>query len=68
MSCTMHVILGDDNGGPYAHITMGEIPKQAEELTDQEVAESRDAARELFRNSFGEDAQSCVVYVEDDPA
>ena len=66
MTCTMHIVLGDDNGGPYAHVSLGEIPKDAEELTDAEVAESREAARKLFRDSYGEDPQSCVVYVEDD--
>lgn len=63
----MHVILGDDNGGPYAHVQLGDIPKDAEDLTDEEVAESREAAQQLYRDAYGEDAASCVVYVEDNP-
>jgi hypothetical protein len=61
----VHIVMGDDNGGPHAHVTLGDLDRQAESLTDREVAEWRMAARQVYCDAFGEAPDQLVVYVEE---
>ncbi len=60
----VHLIAGDNNGGPYAHATLT-LKRGVESLTDAEVAEWRESVRALFVKGYGEEPESIIIYADE---
>lgn len=62
--CTVHVLAGDSNGGPHTEAALG-LDRDAETLTDEEIAEWREAVSTMYERAFSEPPESVIVWIED---
>jgi biotin synthase-related radical SAM superfamily protein len=68
MSCEVHVVMGDDDGGAHGHITLGLSEEfTVDAIPDELIAKVRTQSRNVFLQSFGQAPKQTVVYVEETP-
>jgi hypothetical protein len=60
----VHLIAGDANGGPYAQAVL-DLDRDAESLTDAEIAEWREAVKTIYREGFNKEPEQVIVYVDE---
>lgn len=60
---SVHFVAGDNNGGPHVQVTLADVDCDPDEITDEQVLEGNAAVRQQYREAFGTEPESVIVYI-----
>jgi hypothetical protein len=60
----IHIVCGDDKGGPHMHAVLGGADREPEDFTDDEVAAISASGRDAYEEAFGAPPAATIVYFD----